>query len=245
MPLFYKIALCLLLLCLMPLAQAWDGDWTDGRSGQDYIYDSENSTGKAGSDPPQTFLTPPTRDYLNVDPKELDDYFSHRKKDYSPYALLRLTQTLYYGDTSISPGYYQVKIGLWGEGSPTHNLPVPPAVLKPPVTASAPRVPVEQSESTHLPSNREKAKPTAQLKPISPKKLPRQRVFIFKKLGNVVAVVPIHEVTIYKPTRKKKAPRHSLAWLEVENRQPVLKYYGKPWLFSTVFYSERPLKSMP
>jgi hypothetical protein len=223
-------ALGVLAGCLMPLSWGWDGQWTDAKSGQDYIYDPQNSTGKAGSDPPQTFLTPPPRDYLNVDPKELDDYFAQRKKDYSPYALLRLTQTLRYGNTSIPPGYYQVKIGLWGEGSPMRNLPAPPAVLRPPVSkASAP------SDAEQAASGAEKAKSSQPLKPIPPLKLPQQRVFIFKQLGNVVAVVPIHQVTIYKPGRKEKAPRHSLAWLEMENRQPILKYYAKPWLFSTAF----------
>jgi hypothetical protein len=210
---FTCLSLFLVLLCQGNGAYGWDGDWTDGKSGQDYIYDKDNSTGKAGSDPPQTFLTPSDRDYLNVDGKELDDYFKQRKKDYTPYAVLRLHQAIRYEGIIIKPGYYQVKIGGWSEGSPSKTLQTPPP----------------QPELS-LPPPKPGAKPAE-----PPKKLPTQQVFIFKDHGNVIAVIPIQKMSIYKPKRKDKVPKFSLAWLEEENRQPVIKYYDKHWLFSTTF----------
>lgn len=227
------------LLAACGFAWAWDGDWTDGKSGQAYIYDPDNSTGRAGSDPPQTFLTPPDRDYRNADPKELDDYFAQRKKDYSPYALLRLTQALRYKATTLPPGYYQVKIGLLGEGSPQENE----QSLENPVATLGPVLPpIQVTSAASTPSAEAPSQAGSQqspkLKQIPSNKVPPQRVMIIKRLGNVVAVVPLHTVTIIKPARKEKIPKRALAWVEVENRQPVLKYYAKPWLFSTIFNAE-------
>lgn len=205
-------SLLLVLLFQGNWAFSWDGDWTDGKSGQDYIYDKENSTGKAGSDPPQTFLKPSDRDYLNVDGKELDDYFKQRHhKDYTPYAVLRLPHAIRYQGMTIQAGYYHLKIGGWNEGSPIKTLQTPPP-----------------QPALSLPPPKPGAKPAN-----PPKKLPMQQVFIFKDHGNVIAVMPIQRVSIYKPKRKDKVPKCSLAWLEEENRQSVIKYYDKHWLFST------------
>jgi hypothetical protein len=210
----YSAAIACLACSLLGalVAHGWDGQWTDGKSGQDYLYDKDDSTGKAGTEEPaQVFLIPPPRDYMNVDPEELDDYFKQRKKDYSPYALLRLPQAIRYEGVTIPKGYYEVKAGEWGDGSPNIRLNAPQ------------QLPPLQPQSTGK-TNQSSSKP-----------LPGQRVLIIKRLGNVIAVVPIHEIRFYKPPRKDKIPKRALAWLETEERQPVLKYYEKHWIFSTRF----------
>lgn len=213
-----------LLLLSQGIALAWDGKWTDGKSGQDYIYDKEDSTGKAGSDPPQTFPAPPLRDYANVDPEELDDYKRH--KDYTPYALLRIPQALHYEGTVIPSGYYQVKAGNWGGGSLNHSLntPVSGSLSNPANTARVYQNPSAASNT--------QASPQA-----TDPHFPMQRVFVIKHLGNVVAVVPIHQIKPYNPKKqdKIKVRRHALAWIEMEDRQPVLKFYNHHWLYITHF----------
>ena len=259
------------LLCVLSLlifgalnlslsALSWDGNWTDARSGNDYIYDPKNSQGKAGSDPPQTFYTPPLRDSVNVDPEELDDYFKKKGKirDYVPYALLRVSQSLRYNDKTISKGYYTVKAGDWSDGSPrTHlNTPIEAAIVTPSAlpplentsTPSAPPLPgntTRSKSSNRLPNSQSHTtsgspNPTAMRQTPLNKKFPIQRVFIIKRLGNVIAVVPIHQVEPYFPKRedltpKKKIPKQALAWVEMDGQRPILKFYYKHWLYSTTF----------
>src|SRR5690242_18878579 len=68
---------------------AWDGNWTQGKSGVYLDSDSGSSEAKSGNKPedvPQHYYIPPNRDFDDIDPGELADY---RFDDYSPYALAR------------------------------------------------------------------------------------------------------------------------------------------------------------
>jgi hypothetical protein len=104
---------------------AWDGNWVEAPSG-DYMYDPNDSQGKSGVSPdPRTYYTAAPRDYADVDPEELSDYYGRgRRPDYAPYALARITQTLHYGkDITIPIGYYLIKAGDPGDGSPKAHDP--------------------------------------------------------------------------------------------------------------------------
>lgn len=207
-------------------AWAWDGDWTDGRARMgEYLYDKGSSQGKAGSDPPQTFLIPPTREYIDVDGEELSDYFNRHNKDYAPHALTRISQTLYYGPTKIPKGYYLIKIGLLGAGSPN----------------SKQKADAEAAVQTLPPLNPKPATQaapyTSPKAPVNASKLPAYRQLVFIQTGRVIATVPIHRVQAYKPDKKDKIPKHALAWIEIEDRHPVLKFYNRHWLYSTDFRS--------
>lgn len=61
------------------------------------------------------------------------------------------------------------------------------------------------------------------------------KVFVIKKLGKVVAVIPIHRMEHFNPPRKTKVPKHAVAWVEMENNHPVLKFYYKKRVYSTDF----------
>jgi hypothetical protein len=244
----------LLIVCafsLLPVGLAWDGDWTSGASGE-YLYDSESTQGKSGvTTAPQNFLIPPVPDYDDVDPEELDDYFRHGKREYSPYALARVSRELRYNDKIVIPqGYYLVKVGDFRDGSPKTNI------SQAGVTLSLEK-PSRRKPSTKktLPED----VPAIKSKKHAPPVLPR--VFILKKLGKVVAVVPIHRAEHYIPAldrhkdkaekgepekppsppegwetkTKKKLPSHALAWIEIEDRRPVLRFYHRHLLYSTTF----------
>lgn len=316
-------------LSLSPNSNAWDGNWIDAPSG-DYLYDSEDSTGKAGFSPdPQTYFEAAPRKFEDVDPEELSEYFGkHRRPDYSPYALLRLTQTLHYGaDITLPLGYYLVKAGDAGDGSPKAHDPngasgdktlQQTGPNKP--TGGSPRggssidagdypdltgmLAIEDiSQSSTMPEQLAEAlksspldelpvleghhllmsdapeinhsllaasgaafddfpiamadkKPpktkriTGPLRKILPPILtdpyapdPRSekhakmpRVFIFKKMGRVVAVIPIHRVQRYVPADNGKIPPHPLIWLDsTTERRPILKFYDRNYLFSSDF----------
>lgn len=292
--LFGLLYACFILTSAVSLA--WDGNWTSARSGE-YPYDSEDSTGKTGvPNAPQLFPTTPSLDYSDVDPEELDDYYTHGKKarTYTPYALARVSQELRYNSKIlISPGYYLIKTGDFQDGSPNkHNLPVEDGSL-PPGTSTASN-PGESTNIYRAPTkkrfsliNRKKSGKTSggvksndafgtsdSLSPSgdngdSKSPLPgggMPRVFIIKKQSKVIAVVPIHHAQTYLPISekklienpfkkekkskkplspeqikeadtalKKRIPANALAWVEMEERRPVLKFYYRHMLYSTTF----------
>src|SRR3712207_5109025 len=100
MPKFSLMIPLLVLALTAPESLAWDGNWTQAESGRGgVIYDPGTTQGNAGTDErPQRFFIPPPRDWAHVDPEEPDDY---KRKDYTPYALARITQTVQYQGRTI------------------------------------------------------------------------------------------------------------------------------------------------
>lgn len=249
------IASLILWSSLMSVGWAWDDDWTQARSGTVGLFDDpDSSQGKAGTDPPQKYYTPNPRDYIDVDPEELTDYFNRYHKDYTPYALARITQNLRYNNIVIPKGYYLIKPGDINDGSPKINMrtlqPTMPELVAPnavpigriraqyPIADEIPAVDTQElPELTPLP---ETSEPLEQPTPLVTQNQvksdePVYQVFVIKKSGKVIAVVPIHRMEAYKPKRKDHIPRHALAWVEMENRRPVLKFYYQKRLYSTEF----------
>lgn len=212
-PVSHRILLSLLLAGMTLPGWAWDDSWTQGRSGRgDAIYDPWDSTGNSGQkERPQTFFIPPTPDYVDVDPQELSDY---KKKDYSPYALARITQNLVYRGMVIPKGYYLIQPGNAGSGSPRVKMQA-----------------TQQLPSMAQTANGQASSPT---EPTDPKN-PVYQVFVLKRLGKVVAVIPIHRSESYQPAGKTKPPKQALAWLDTESNHPVLKFYYKKQIYTADF----------
>jgi hypothetical protein len=259
---------------------AWDGDWTTGVSGDDalFYYDEESKEGKTGTDPPQKYFQPVPRDFADVDPDELIDYFERFNKHYAPHALLRVTRPLHYNTSSqsLQVGYYLIKPGAWGAGSQNMHL-----SLSKPGQQPTPPNPVQNNQSQaktgdriysikpedEIPLDKQplfNQQPFARGNPellnnpaynpppvpsfaipspsstlqesIRQKEKPPLNVFVVFYNGKVVAVYPIEKMLPYTPARKDKVPsKRPFAWIEMENRQPVLKYYYQKQLYSTVF----------
>lgn len=236
----------------LPVALAWDGDWTQARSGRVGMFDDPTSSdGKAGTDPPQKYYTANPRDYVDVDPEELDDYFNRYNKEYSPYALVRITQNIRYNNVFIPKGYYLIKPGDVNDGSPRVSLKnvAPPTELVAPNSVPIGRLAATRPVMDEIPAvDTETLPPMPSPQPVEPSLPPPgatgntlksgepvHQVFVIKKLGKVVAVVPINRMEVYKPKRKDHIPKQALAWLEMENRRPVLKFYYRKRLYSTEF----------
>ncbi len=210
------VALLLGVLLTTTGGWAWDGNWTQGRSGygNDIFEDTGRSDGQAGTDPPQKFWKADPRDYANVDPEELHDYFDKRKnRDYVPYALTRVEQALQYQNFTLPKGYYLIKPGDANEGSPL-------------VTMGSLQSPTENGSTTTQPGSR----PTSLSKRVA-----FYQSFVIIRQGKVLGVVPVHRMSPYKPPKEVKVPRQALAWVAWENRRPVLKFYYKKWLYETDF----------
>lgn len=232
-----------LLALTQPVSLAWDGNWTDASSGRGALFDDpERSDTKAGTDPPQKFWIPDRRDYRDIDPEELSDYFNRRNKDYAPYALARVIQALHYGDLVIPKGYYLIKPGDETDGSPRVNL----KTLSPSTTpaeldeaeAPASHLPPIQDESAQAPAQ-PLVMANAPVQKANPKRkrsepLPYQ-TFVILKQGKVIGVVPIHHIQEYRPAGKEKLPRRALAWMEWEARRPMLKFYYHHWVYTSEF----------
>lgn len=62
------------------------------------------------------------------------------------------------------------------------------------------------------------------------KKLPYQ-LFILKRQGKVITVVPIERIEPYPRQKKEKYPKKPLAWIEGEGDQRTLKFYYKKRLY--------------
>lgn len=209
-------ALLLGVLLTTTWGWAWDGNWTQGRSGygNDIFEDTGRSDGQAGTDPPQKFWKADPRDYANVDPEELHDYFDKRKnRDYVPYALARVEQALHYQNFTLPKGYYLIKPGDANEGSPL-------------VSIGNLQTPAENNSTSAQPGNRPSS---------LSKRVAFYQSFVIIRQGKVLGVVPVHRMSPYKPPKEVKAPRQALAWVAWENRRPVLKFYYKKWLYETDF----------
>jgi hypothetical protein len=211
------------------LTWAWDGKWTRAKTGNlnDIFDDPGRSQGKAGTDPPQKFWIAGPRDYVDVDPEELDDYFDRKNKDYSPYALARIEQTLHYQKLTLPKGYYLIKPGHPKNGSIKVNLET--------LNEYGPSLKeTEDDTKNQNPTTPTEARKTFRLPGLSAK-APVYQTFVIIRQGRVVGVVPIHRMGTYSPPKAQKIPRHALAWVEWEERRPVLKFYYQKWLYETEF----------
>lgn len=229
---------------------AWDGDWTHAKSGRawDIFDDPDNSQGKGGTDPPQNFWIPGPLDYADIDPEYLRDNFDRKNRHYTPYALARIEANLHYNGLTIPKGYYLIKPGdELTDGSTNMNLrnldtygPVP-ADPSTPQTASQSLPPLETEVEEEEPTPKPVSSSTTQTPTATPEQLaldsdiPVYKVFVLLKSGKVVGVVPVHRMQKYQRQKKEKLPRQAVAWVEFEERRPVLKFYYKKWVYETEF----------
>ncbi len=118
------VALAFTLLLVTPGALAWDGNWTEAKSGNDFYADPNSTDGTSGTPlTPLSFFTAPPRKFVDVDPDELNDYYKRGvRREYSPYALARISHDLHYNGITIPLGYYLIKAGDSDAGSPKTNL---------------------------------------------------------------------------------------------------------------------------
>jgi hypothetical protein len=110
------IGLMLLMVCLPAHGVGiWDGEYTEAKSGvEGEIYDPWRTDGQSGlnhEDAPKSFHVAPQRRWDESDLDEPDDY---KNRVYSPYASLRLLQsvevlTIAGKNLRLMPGYYLVK----------------------------------------------------------------------------------------------------------------------------------------
>ncbi len=248
LPMLIRLVLPLVVLCCVS-AGAWDGNWTNASSGRGFIFDDPgDSTGQAGTDPPQKFWIPNRRDHADVDPEELHDYFDRSNKDYAPYALARVTQTIHYNNLTIPKGYYLIKPGEETDGSPKVNLNTlePYASQKAPISReideeddSVETLPPYTTQSEHLPGavsvNTTSVPRLASRPPELKDNVRFYQTLVILKQGRVMGVVPVHRMEQYRPEKKEKPPRRALAWVAWEEQRPVLKFYYKKWVYTTQF----------
>lgn len=247
------LALCLISLIAQQAALAWDGNWTHAKSGneRDLFDDPGRSDKQSGTDPPQKFWIPSVRDFADVDPEELHDYFDRKNRHYTPYALARIEQNIRYNNLTIPKGYYLIKPGGENAGSLKVNLqtvngplPMPQAttsaaMLTPAASPSLPPLETEVEEAVDVDSSGQlPAMPTPVNNPpptIDPK-APIYQTFVMIRQGKVIGVVPIHRMSQYQRTDKKeKKPKTAMAWVEWAERRPVLKFYYRKWVYETEF----------
>lgn len=137
---------------------------------------------------------------------DVDTEELYRKvKDYSPHALAQFTRSVRVSGSSLAKGYYLVRMGQAGDGSNNTNL--------------------------------------GEIRPVTPDTLKtRQKedkkagydVFVIYKLGNVAAVCPIQHRERYEKQEGEKLPKQPVAWLDLENNQPVLKFYYDKTVYTSV-----------
>lgn len=226
----------------------WDNGYTNAKSGvEGDLQDPGNTDGKSGLKPPsQWFFIPPERYFENVDPNEIDE---NRKKSYTPYALAMISQNVNYHGIVLSKGYYQIKLGTGAEGSPKTNLQA--LATKPPKaqeTGNFNPAGLPQFAPSGIPDS----DPRPQLSPLPPQELstaksdnagdalasipdasPTGQILIFKKLGNVVAVLPVERIEPYKRAKGEKKAKLPLARISFEQNKPVLKLLYKDKLYMT------------
>lgn len=190
-------------------AQAWDGHWTQAPSGtyplpepDPKAYNIDTNSG-AETHPRYFVNIMPPRNYDDVDPAEMADYTG---KNYSPYALTEFMQDLHWQGKTFPKGYYHVKISRWGVAS-NNTLP-----LMNELHAEA------RPQLTSVPEGgKDKAVP--------------MDVLVLKQHGTVMTVIPIVGHEAYDKPKHSKWPADSLAWVEWEGDQPVLKFYYKKTVY--------------
>ena len=197
---------CLLLLLCLPHqnAHAWDDRWTDAKSGWWAAPDAngdKNNSDTGASPRPQHFVIPPAPLFSDVDPDELDD---NHHKNYTPYALARITQRFNINGHWFPKGYYEIKPGFMGDGSPN-------------TLAS------QVDTNTPIPNRMTKKQ----------KKGLQYQVFVLKQEGKVITVVPIDHVEPYMLKKGEYKPKGPIAWMdEPDNNPPVLNLYYKKMRYS-------------
>jgi hypothetical protein len=233
----------------------WDNGITQAKSGvEGDLKDAGNTDGKSGlKTPSQWYFIPPDRYYENVDPNEIDE---NRKKSYTPYALAMIPQTVNYHGIVLSKGYYQVKLGTGAEGSPKTNLQA--LAAKPPKAQETgnfnpaglpqfepgispdltpPETPLSEMGSLNpiSPTMSPAMSPALNAEPLAsvPEVSPTGQLMIFKKLGNVVAVLPVERIESYKRAKGEKKAKMPLARVSFEQNKPVLKLLYKDKLYMT------------
>lgn len=104
-------------------APYWDDYWSSGSSGYRYGFpdpgSSEDKSGESPKDFPQHYWIPPQRYWEDVDPENLVEQEGHH---YTPYAVVLLQRDCEYRGWKLPKGYYQVKLGQLGDGSPKTQL---------------------------------------------------------------------------------------------------------------------------
>ncbi len=144
---------------------------------------------------------------------------------YTPYSAVRFTQDLSYLNKQIPQGFYQVKLGQWNDGSPNVNLSTQGFT-----GGQQPQLAAPVSQKTY-------------------------QVFVLKKLGKVIAVVPIASVEKYQADRKfknlfgLKPSRDSYSWIDYDAQglamQPVLKFYYKKKIYATPLATYSTAQGLP
>lgn len=248
------IVACLFAFATNPMAWAWDGNWTHAKSGneRDVMDDTGRSDKKAGTDPPQKYWIPSVRDFADVDPEEIHDYFDRKNRHYTPYALARIEQNIRYNSLSIPKGYYLIKPGDEQDGSPKVNLKnltgqnLPLSSTMDRATQSLalsneqrlPPLETEVEEPIEAPVQQLSPiqTPASSPPPVLDTKAPIYQTLVIIQQGKVMGVVPVHRMSQYRRTDKhEKKPRTAMAWVEWEERRPVLKFYYKKWVYETEF----------
>ncbi|MEB3287696.1 MAG: hypothetical protein VKJ04_09350 [Vampirovibrionales bacterium] len=256
--------------CLRPLAQvlgalfvimlgmiiispafAWEGRWTNASTGlyplpdtEDPYNDSHTESGIPIKDRIEHFYLPPNPQFEDVDPNELSD---NEGRNYSPYALLRLSRDILMYGQMLPKGYYQVKIGTWRDGSPkqkeilrqagVEEPDVQPGVIS--QVANIQAEPPPYSEPGSL--STDMTQQDGQAKPVDPDKIarlqkkqakrPAYTSLIFKKNGKVFLMLPIEErqLVILPWKKSRKLPKTPMAWVEADPNRPdspvLLHYY--------------------
>jgi hypothetical protein len=200
----------------------WDDSGTNSKSGvEGNMMDEGKSEGTSGVSKEEAekirhFYIPPVRQWENVDPLEL---LENKHYDYSPYANVQFSRALKIGDKTLEVGYYQVKIGNLDSGSPVHRLNTPatqPIVYGPPddktmaTPIAVPSYPLPDPPKPFW----QQLLPSFSAKPPLP--TPGNTVMVIKKLGNVLAVLPVIQVL---PVSKPPALPHYFP-------SPKKLYYG-------------------
>ena len=124
--------------------------------------------------------------------------------DYSPHAMAQFTRNVSVGGKPLNKGYYLVRLGQANDGSPRTN--------------QGAFVPVSYEER----KERKKADKDAGFD-----------LFVIYRVGTVAAVCPIQERQAYVKQKGDKLPKNPVAWIELENDQPVLKFYYKKTIYTS------------
>ncbi|MFM7468754.1 MAG: hypothetical protein ACKO37_04575 [Vampirovibrionales bacterium] len=92
----------------------WDGHWTEGRSGiSPDLPNPKSSDGKSGMDDFRHYRQVlDAIKFQDADPFESQE---HGGRDYTPHTVVRVERAITLGKVTLTPGYYQFKIGAYYE----------------------------------------------------------------------------------------------------------------------------------
>ncbi|MGE0201585.1 MAG: hypothetical protein AB7P76_11530 [Candidatus Melainabacteria bacterium] len=212
----------LLLFCLLCLAQpalAWDGRWTSAPSGEWPVIDPGSTEGMSYTkERPQTYILPPARNYGDVDPEEFDEL---SWKDKTPFAPLQLNSTYIAGGKVIPPGFYQIKLGQYDDGSP--NVQLDPTLVNAFLKEQQARTDAEKADKKWY----------SWLIPEKKYAEDHFQTLIIKQAGKVLLVLPIESITPYLKSRGEKLPGESVVWVDTDENPAQLKFFYKKMVFAT------------